>query len=139
MRSGGAQLLAGDPGQPGQVPGQVGGEPAPQVPRVGVEQHGGLIVVAVAAHRLAEAGILFDVPGRAGDVPAVRAAARMGVTAGAARQDGLAAHPPGVDRAERGGGEGGEHARVRGDRLGDALAACETRADELPGVALVDR
>jgi hypothetical protein len=43
-----------------------------------------------------------------------------------------------VDRAERRRGEGGEHARVRGDGLGDALAACETGADELAGVALVD-
>ena len=38
------------------------------------------------------------------------------VAAGTAGQDGFAAHPAGVDRAERGGGEGGEHARVRGDR-----------------------
>ena len=67
----------------------------------------------------------------------MRAAAGLGVAAGAAGQDGLAAHPPGVDRAERRRGEGGEHARVRGDRLGDALAAAEPRADELAGVALV--
>ena len=76
--------------------------------------------------------------GRAGDVAAVRAAARVGVAAGTAGQHGLAAHPPGVDRAERRGGEGGEHARMRGDRLGDALAAGQARADELAGVALVD-
>ena len=118
--------------------GQVGGEPAPQVGRVGVEQHGGFVVVAVAAHRLAEPGIVLDVAGRAGDVAAVRAAAGVGVAAGAAGQHGLAAHPAGVDRAEGGGGEGGEHARVRGDRLGDALAAGQARADELAGVALVD-
>ena len=47
----------------------------------------------------------------------------LGVAAGSAGQHGLAAHPPGVDRAEGGGGEGGEHARVRGDGLGDAFAA----------------
>ena len=63
----------------------------------------------------------------------------LGVAAGSAGQDGLAAHPAGVDRAEGRRGEGGEHARVRGDRLGDALAARQARADELPGVALVDR
>ena len=126
------------PRQAGQVAGQVGGEPAPQVPGVGVEQHGGLVVVAVAAHRLAEPGIVLDVPGRAGDVAAVRAAADVGVAAGTAGQDGLAAHPPGVDRAEGGGGEGGEHARVGGDGLGDALAASQPGADELAGVALVD-
>ena len=135
----GAQGLLGDPGQPGQVPGQVGDEPAPQVRRVGVEQHGRLVVVAVRAHRLAEPGVGLDVPGRAGDVPAVRAAPGAGVAAGTAGQHGLAAHPAGVDRAERGGGEGGEHARVRGDRLGDAFASGQARADELAGVALVDR
>ena len=126
------------PGQAGEVAGQVGDEPAPQVGRVGVEQHRGLVVVAVGAHRLAEPGVGLDVAGRAGDVAAVRAAAGLGVAAGAAGQDGLAAHPAGVDRAERRRGEGGEHARVRGDRLGDALAAGEPGADELAGVALVD-
>ena len=134
----GEQGLLGDPGQAGQVPGQVGDEPAPQVARVGVEQHGRGVVVAVAAHRLAEPGVGLDVPGRAGDVAAVRAAAGVGVAAGAAGQDGLAAHPAGVDRAERRRGEGGEHARVRGDRLGDALASGQSGADELAGVALVD-
>ena len=69
---------------------------------------------------------------------AVRAAARMGVAARAARQDGLAAHPPGMDRAERRCGEGGEHARVGGDGVGDALAAGQAGPDELAGVALVD-
>ena len=68
----------------------------------------------------------------------MRAAASLGVAAGAAGQHGLAAHPPGVDRAERRCGESGEHARVRGDRIGNALAACEPGADELAGVALVD-
>ena len=133
------QGLLGDPGQPGQVPGQVGDEPAPQLAHVGVEQHGGVVVVAGRAHRLAEPGVALDVPGGAGDVAAVRAAPGVGVTAGAARQDGLAAHAAGVDRAERGGGEGGEHARVRGDRVGDALAAGQARADELAGVPLVHR
>ena len=133
------QLLAGDPGQPGQVPGQVGGEPAPQVPCVGIEQHGGLIVVAVAAHRLTEPGVIFDVAGRAGDIPAVRAAARMGVATGTARQDRLAAHPPGVDRPERRRGERREHARMRGNGLGNTLAARQASPDELPGVALVHR
>ena len=118
-----AQRLLGDPSEAGQVAGQVGGEPAPQVPGVSVEQHGGFVVVAVAAHRLPEPGIVLYVPGGAGDVAAVRAAAGVGIAAGAAGQDGLAAHPPGVDRAEGGGGEGGEHARMGGDRLGDALAS----------------
>ena len=59
------------------------------------------------------------------------------VAAGSAGQDGLAAHPAGVDRAEGRRGEGGEHARVGGDRLGDALAAGQPGADELAGVTLV--
>ena len=134
-----AEFFEADAREAGELAGQVGGEPAPQVTRAGVEQHGGLVVVAVAAHRPAEPGIVFDVPGRAGDVAAVRAAPGLGVAAGSAGQHGLAAHAPGVDRPERGCGEGGEHARVRGDGLGDAFAAGETGADELPGVPLVDR
>ena len=68
----------------------------------------------------------------------MRAAACVRIAAGTAGQDGLAAHPPGVDRPERGGGEGGEHARMRRDRVGDAFAAGQACADELAGVALVD-
>jgi hypothetical protein len=60
---------------------------------------------------------------RAGDVAAMRAAAFAVVAAGSAGQDGLAAHAPGVDRAERGCGEGGEHARMLADGVGDAFAA----------------
>ena len=70
---------------------------------------------------------------------AVRAAAGLGVAAGSAGQDGLAAHPPGVHWPEGRGGEGGEHAGVRGDGLGDALASGQSGADELAGVALVHR
>jgi hypothetical protein len=58
--------------------------------------------------------------------------------AGPTGQHGLAAQAAGVDRAGRGRGEGGEHARMRGDRVGDALAVGQPGADELPGVALVD-
>ncbi len=105
--------------------------------KVAEYQARGGVVIAIAAHRLAEPGIILDVAGRAGDVPAVRAAACLGVAAGTAGQDGLAAHPPGVDRAEGRRGEGGEYARVRGDRLRDTLASGQTGADELPGVALV--
>src|SRR5215472_4830833 len=50
------QGLLRNPGQPGKMPGQVGDEPAPQVARVSVEQHGRLVVVALRAHRLAEPG-----------------------------------------------------------------------------------
>jgi hypothetical protein len=133
-----AEVFEGEPGGAGEVAGQVGGEPAPQPGGVGVEQDGGGVVVAVAAHGLAELWVGVGVASGAGDVAAVGAAPGVAVAAGAAGQDGLAAHPPGVDGAERGGGEGGEHARVRDDGGGDALAACESGADELAGVALVD-
>ena len=36
----GAEPFLGDAQAAGELAGQVGGEPAPQVPRVGVEQHG---------------------------------------------------------------------------------------------------
>ena len=133
----GMQGLLRDPGQAGYVAGQVGDEPAPQLTRVRIEQHGGLVVVAVAARRLPEPGIGVHVAGRAGDVAAVRAAPRAGVTARTAGQDGSAAQPAGVHRAEGRGGQCREDARVRGDRVGDAFASGQARADELAGVALV--
>ena len=80
-----AQPPAGDAREAGQVPGQVGGEPAPQAGGVQVEQHGGFIVVAVRAHGAAEPGVSLGVADRAGDVPPVRADPLGGVTAGAAR------------------------------------------------------
>ena len=135
----GAQPLLGEPGQAGQVAGQVGGEPVPQVARAGVELHGGLVVVAVRAQRPAEPGVVLAVPDRAGDVAAVRTAAHLVVAAGTARQDGLAVQAAGVDRAERRGGEGGEQARVRGDGLGHTFAAGQPGADQLAGVTLVHR
>ena len=106
-------------------------------PGVGVEQHRGGVVVAVGAQRPAQPRVVLGVAEGAGDVSAVRAAAGVLVAAGSAGQDGFAAHPPGVDRAERGRGEGREHARVGRDRLGDALATGQPGADELAGVALV--
>ena len=87
----------GDAGQGGKLAGQVGDEPAPQVPRVGVEQHGGGVVVAVRAHRLAEAGISLDMAGRAGDIMTVRATASLGVAAGTAGPG----QRPGPKRARR--------------------------------------
>jgi hypothetical protein len=46
--------------------------------------------------------------------------------------------PAGVDRAERGCGEGGEDARVSGDGGRDSFAAAQPGADELVGVGAVD-
>src|SRR6266542_2691574 len=86
-----AELPLGEPGEAGQVPGQIRGEPCPQPPGAGVEQHGSLVVVAVRAQCPAQPGIILTVPTWAGDVAAVRAAALLMITAGAARQHGLAA------------------------------------------------
>ena len=52
----GAEVFLGDAQAAGELAGQVGGEPAPQVGRVGVEQHRGLVVVAVAGTWAGRAG-----------------------------------------------------------------------------------
>src|SRR5690348_1158638 len=84
----GAEPLLGEPGQAGQVAGQVGGEPSPQHPGVGIEQDCGPVVVAVRAQCPAEPGVFVVVADRAGDVAAVRAAAHLVIPAGTAGQDG---------------------------------------------------
>ena len=117
--------------------GQVGEEPAPQLPCPGVEQDGGFVVVAVRAQRTAEPDILVVVADGAGDVTAVRAGPPGPVPAGAAGQHRAAPLAARVDGTERGRGEGGEHARVLGNRFRYALASGQARADELAGIALV--
>ena len=84
-------------------------------------------------------------PGEAGSGAAVLA--RGGITAGVAGLGlagaaglvgaGVLADRPGVDGAEGRGGERDEQGRVGGDGRGDALAADESGADELVGVAAV--
>ena len=64
--------------------------------------------------------------------------AEPGLTARSAPGNGSSAgDDTGVDRAEGGGGEGGEHARVRRQRLGHALATGQPGPDELVGVGPV--
>src|SRR6266487_1482503 len=75
---------------------------------------------------------------RAGDIAPVGANALADITARAAGQDGAVAFSAGVDRAERGSGEGSEHARMLSDRFRHALATDQPGADELASVALVD-
>ena len=72
----------------------------------------------------------------AGQAPSVLAEVSLaaGAAAGSSAAGQLVA---GVHRAERGGGEGGEHARVGAHRLGDAFAAGQPGADQLVGVAAV--
>jgi hypothetical protein len=50
---------------------------APQLGRMRVPHHGGVVVVAVRAQRLAEAGVVFPVPLPAGDPAPVRAEVRL--------------------------------------------------------------
>ena len=105
----------------------------------------GGVVVAVRAQRLAELGIAGAVPGEARVVTVMWAAARItaGMTglrpacAAGPVSAGVLADRPGVDRAERRGGEGDEHGRVPGDVGGDAFAADEPGAEEVVGVAAV--
>jgi hypothetical protein len=97
------------------------------------------VVIAVRAQGLAKPRVIAKMGARARDVAAVRAAALAGVTAWPTGE--FASVPSGaggVDRAEAGGGEGGEYARVRGDGGGDAFAAGQAGPDDLPGVVLVD-
>jgi hypothetical protein len=106
-------------------------EPAPQLGRVPLPDHVSGVVVAVRAERGPEPVVVLVVAGVAPQRPPVRAEGL--VAAGPAGS--LVAEP--VDRSERGGGEGGERARVLGDRGGDALAAGQAGGDQLPGIALV--
>src|SRR3984957_16028104 len=133
-----AEADDGDASDAGQVAGQGGDEPLPHQGCAGVEDDRAVVVVALRAHRPAEPGIFGAVPHVARDVAAMRAGALARVTAGAAGLNLPVALAAGVDRAERGSGERGEHARVLGHRVRDALPANETGQDELAGIALVD-
>ena len=83
--------------------------------------------------------------GEAGQLAAVRAG--FGVAAGVAglrfagavsfAGAGVGPDGAGVDRAEGGGGEGGEHGRVSGDVFGDTFAADQPGAEELEGITAV--
>ncbi len=128
-----AQLPLGDPGQAGELARQVDSEPAPQFRGEGVEQDVPGVVVAIRTQRRAQPKIVVAVVTRAGQVTAVRAALLVGVAARTAREAAAsAAGADGVHRAEPRGGQRGEDARMRGDRLGDALAAGQSGPDDLP-------
>jgi hypothetical protein len=96
---------------------QVGSEAGPQGRGVGVPQHRARVVVVLGVERGAEERVVVGV--------GVAAVAAVGV--------GLV-----VDGSEAGRGEGGEHARVRGDAGGDGLATAKACGDELVGVVAVD-
>ena len=107
-----------------------------------------VVVVAVQAERLAEAGVAGFVAGETDGGLVVRAQAGVGAgPAGVARLGSAVAAAPvgagvfgdvaGVYGAEGRGGEGGEDGVVGGDGFRDAFAADEERPEELVGVALV--
>ena len=115
-------VLGGGQERGGLVVGERFGRAALLALRDVAEEHD-IAFYLVPRLRAGDGSLGLGVPGRAGNVAAVRAAAGVRVAARSAGQHGLAAHPPGVDRAERRRGEGGEHAWVLCDRLGDALTA----------------
>ncbi|BCM67754.1 hypothetical protein EASAB2608_03088 [Streptomyces sp. EAS-AB2608] len=94
------------------------GEAAPELSGVGVPEDGRFVVVGVRVERGAECGVVLVVVG----------AAAAGAAVGAAV----------VDRAEAGGGEGGEDAGVCGDVFRGAFPAAQSGGDEVEGVAAVD-
>ena len=65
--------------------------------------------------------------------------AHRDIAPGTARQGLAVLLPVTVDRAEGRGGEGGEHARMTADVLGDTLAAAQAGDDQVIGVVLVGR
>src|SRR5690348_6623745 len=88
----------------------------PQFGGVGVPHDCRVVVVAVRAQRAAQAGVGFLVALAAGEPPAVRAVVRLAPWS-AACDSPTVGGGAGVDGAEGGGGECGEHTRVGGDRF----------------------
>ena len=123
----------GSLGGAGQLAADRDGGAAPQFGGVRVPDDGGGVVVAVRAQRPSQGGVGVFVPLAAGQAPPVLA--EGGFAAGAASGGPAAGQlAAGVHGPEAGGGEGGEHARMRPHRVGDAFAAGEPGADQLVGV-----
>jgi hypothetical protein len=132
----GGKRLGGQSGHAGQSTAQGDGESPPQFGGASVEQYRAGVVVAVRAQRFAELGVVASVPLATRQSVAMRA--DLAASAGSAPQESAVFHTVNVDGAVRRCGERGEHAGMGGDGLGDALAAAESRADELVGVGPVD-
>jgi hypothetical protein len=109
---------------------QVVGERLPQASGVCVPQDVGGVVVAVGAERLPEEWVGVGVDEAAAGRLAVLAVSAAGVAAFAAGRV--------VDGAEAGGGQGGEEAGSVAYRVGDVLAAGQSGADQVVGVAGVE-
>jgi len=109
----------GEPNSRAEDPGQVGDRPAPKDGHERIPQHRPLVVEAVGADGLPESGIVLVVPETAGSRPAMRTD-RI-VPPLSARQHVSCSDHPAMDRTERGSGEGGEDARMVGQRSRYAL------------------
>jgi len=101
-----------------------------------VEQHRTRVVVALWAQWFAEPGVVAGVLVAAGQAASVRAS--PAVSAWTAGQHVAVVLPMGVNRAEGGSGQRGEHAGVSGHGGRDAIAAGQSGSDELVGVGSVD-
>jgi len=101
----------------GDFSAEVGGEATPEETGVGVPEDGRFVVVRVRVERGAEGVVVLVVAGAA----AARAVVSTAV----------------VDRAEAGGGEGGEDSGVGVDVRRGALAASQASGDQVEGVAAV--
>ncbi len=117
----------------GEEPVQGDREPAPQVRCPPLPHQLGAVVVAVAADGLSERGVVLCMMRQTGPWAAVFAGRFVaGVRVAAA-----AMVAPAVDGPERRSGEGREHQRVLGDRLGHRLAASDPGPDQLEHVRCV--
>lgn len=105
----------GEAGALGDLPAEVDREAPPEGTGVRVPENGRFVFVGVRVERGAEYGVLLVV------VEAAAARAAVGTAV--------------VDRAEAGGGERGEDARVGRDLLGGAFAAAQSGGDQVVGVA----
>src|SRR5438034_5980595 len=131
-----AQPLLRDAKDRGEVTGEVHGGAPPQLSERVVPDHGGLVVEALQAERLAEARVVLVVHLPAGQPDAVLADGCVAPRAAAA---GFAvfAEWAGVDVPEAWCGQCGEHERVGGHAVGYALAAAHAGADQVVGVLTV--
>ena len=128
-----AQLPGGDADLGGQGPAQGDGEATPELRGPEVEHHGGVVVVAVGAQRLADLGVVLVVPLVAPPGPPVG-------TGGAAmsRSAPVAVASGPVHGAEGGCSEGDEGHGMICDGLGDSFASAgDPGREDLEVVAAV--
>ena len=131
-----AQRLLRHAGQPRERAREVDGRAPPQLAERVVPDHRRGVIEALAAQRLAQARLVLVMHPAAGQPDAVRANGRVAAWPAAPR-GAVRSEWPGVDEPEAGCRQRDEERRVLGHRLGDGLAAAQSRGDELVGVAAV--